>query len=203
MEIMTKSVTEPKNLDELMKVVLANTGQNGAPVHLWDPPYCGELDMVIHPDGEWYYNKTPIGRKKLVRLFASVLKREGDQYYLVTPVEKIGIQVMDAAFSAVLLERHGSGRDQVLHFTTNVGDKVVAGAAHELRFDLDDRGETLKPYLHVRDRLEARLCRSVYYELAESVQEHVINDIAYLGLWSHGVFFPIDRVDRCESNFSG
>ncbi len=200
---MTKPVSEPKNLDELMKAVLANTNQNGAPVHLWDPPYCGELDMVIHPDGQWYYNKTPIGREKLVRLFASVLKREGDQYYLVTPVEKIGIQVMDAAFSAVILERHGSGREQVLHFTTNVGDKVVAGPEHELRFDLAPRGETLKPYLHVRDRLEARLCRSVYYELANYAQEHTIDDVAYLGLWSNGVFYPIDSVAHCEGDVSG
>ena len=105
------------------------------PVHLWNPPYCGDIDMRIAGDGTWFYQKTPIGRAALVKLFASVLKREGDKYFLVTPVEKCGIAVDDAPFLAVELEVEGAGACRHLHFRTNVDDWVACGAEHALRFE--------------------------------------------------------------------
>jgi hypothetical protein len=110
------------------------------PVHLWDPPFCGDLDMEIRRDGTWFYEGTPIGRKPLVRLFSTILKREADKFFLVTPVEKVGIRVEDAPFVAVDFEAAGEDRDQVISFTTNVGDVVVAGPDHEIRVTRDDTG---------------------------------------------------------------
>jgi hypothetical protein len=132
-------------------------GAAGAPpFHLWNPPFCGDLDMRIAADGTWYYLKTPIGRPALVQLFASVLKREGDKYYLVTPVEKCGILVEDAPFLAVELRRETPASGQVLHFRTNVDDWVACGLPHVLRFEPEARTGGLKPYLHVRRDLWAK-----------------------------------------------
>ena len=126
------------DLGSLLQALSEHSVQNSAPVHLWDPPFCGDLDMIIQADGRWDYNKTPIGREKLVRLFASVLKREGDDYFLVTPVEKIGIQVVDVPFIVVAMERFEQGGHHALKFTTNVGDQVIAGPDHELSFEKSD-----------------------------------------------------------------
>src|SRR5471030_1299323 len=122
------------------------------PVHLWNPPFCGDIDMKIASDGNWFYQKTPIGRPALVKLFASVLKREGDKYFLVTPVEKVGIVVEDVPFLAVELKVIAPEHDvllPVLRFRTNVDDWVDAGPGHALRFETEATGG-LKPYLHVR-----------------------------------------------------
>ena len=154
--------------------------------------------MVIQADGRWDYNKTPIGREKLVRLFASVLKREGDDFFLVTPVEKIGIKVVDVPFIAVAMERFEKGEKQVLKFTTNVGDEVIAGPGHELSFEKSDDQDSLKPYVHIRSGLEARLSRPVYYELANQVEEHVIEGKPHLGVWSSGQFYQIEALDNCQ-----
>src|SRR5579864_3832109 len=107
------------------------------PVHLWNPPYCGDIDMRISADGTWFYQKTPIGRPALVKLFASVLKRESDKYFLVTPVEKVGLIVEDVPFLAVELRVEGAARGQVLNFRTNVDDWVDAGPGHALRFEME------------------------------------------------------------------
>src|SRR5690606_24871483 len=116
------------------------------PVHLWNPPFCGDIDMRIATDGTWYYMKTPIGRPALVRLFASVLKREDERYFLVTPVEKLGIEVDDAPFLAVEMR----DIEGTLHFRTNVDDWVACDAEHGLRFEPEAATGGLKPYLHVR-----------------------------------------------------
>src|SRR5581483_4194051 len=132
-------------------------GKKGAPpVHLWNPPFCGDLDMRIASDGTWFYLKTPIGRPALVKLFASVLKREGDKYFLVTPVEKVGITVDDAPFLAVELRADESGSGRVLNFRTNVDDWVECGEGHVLRFEPETETGGLKPYLHVRRDLWAK-----------------------------------------------
>src|ERR1700761_7810575 len=119
------------------------------PVELWNPPFCGDLDMRIATDGTWFYLKTPIGRPALVKLFASVLKREGDRYFLVTPVEKCGIAVDDAPFLAVELRISQSDRGQIIRFRTNVDDWIDCDADHPLRFDTEAATGGLKPYLHV------------------------------------------------------
>lgn len=160
------------------------------PVHLWNPPFCGDLDMEIRRDGTWFYLGTPIGRPALVKLFASILKREGDDYFLVTPVEKVGIRVVDAPFVAVDFEREGSGTDQKLRFTTNVGDTVTASAENPIRVTRAEDGEP-SPYIHVRRGLEALIDRKTFYRLVEIARPAPHDGEDWLGLWSSGTFFPI------------
>ena len=162
------------------------------PVHLWNPPFCGDLDMRIAADGTWFYMKTPIGRPALVKLFASVLKREGDKYVLVTPVEKCGIVVDDAPFLAVELriERvEGESGGQTLHFRTNVDDWVTCGTGHALRFETQPQTGGLKPYLHVRRDLWAKVTRALFYDLVELGEEREIEGRRMFGVASAGEFF--------------
>ncbi len=146
-----------------------SNGRGLPPVDKWNPDYCGEIDMVIRHDGIWFHEGTPIGRPQLVKLFSTVLKKEQDEYFLVTPVEKMKITVEDVPFLAVDLEvEEPDGDNQRLVFKTYVGDTVTASAAHKIVFR---RGKTeadeLVPYVHIRAGLEARLSRPVYYQLAE------------------------------------
>ncbi len=127
--------------------------------------------MRIAADGTWFYQKTPIGRPALVKLFASVLKREGDKYFLVTPVEKVGIIVEDVPFLAVELRVEHDARGQVLNFRTNVDDWVAAGPGHALRFEPQAATGGLKPYLHVRRELWAKVTRALFYDLVELGEE--------------------------------
>jgi hypothetical protein len=153
------------------------------PVESWHPPHCGDSDMRIGRDGTWFHQQTPIGRTELVRLFASLLRKDEDGFVLVTPAEKLSIQVEDAPFIAVGMTVLGEGRAQSLCFTTNLGDESVAGAEHPLRFAMRD--EAPVPYLHIRGGLEARLARAVYYPLIDLAVEAE----GALGVWSDGVFF--------------
>ena len=165
-------------------------GEKGLPpVHLWNPPFCGDLDMRIASDGTWFYLKTPIGRPALVKLFASVLKREGDKYYLVTPVEKCGIVVDDAPFMAVELKVEHGERGQVLMFRTNVDDWVACGSDHALRFEPEAETGGLKPYLHVRRDLWAKVTRALFYDLVELGEERDIDGERMFGVVSAGEFF--------------
>ena len=161
------------------------------PVHLWDPPFCGDLDMRIARDGTWFYLGTPIGRKPLVVLFSSILKREGERFYLVTPVEKVGITVDDAPFVAVDFTAEGAGRDQRLTFETHVGDIVAAGPEHPIRVVRDPETGEPAPYLMVRRGLEALIDRKSFYRLVEIGVEEPADGEAQFGLWSEGAFFPI------------
>ena len=162
-------------------------------VESWNPTHCGHSDMRIARDGTWYYLGTPIGRKPMVKLFSSVLRKDGDDYFLVTPVEKVGIRVDDAPFVAVTLALEGDGEQQRLRFTTQVDDEVVAGAAHPLRVELDcDSGEP-SPYLRVRANLDALIHRNVFYQLVELAVEREIDGQLWLGVWSDGEFFPIGQ----------
>ena len=164
-------------------------GKGPAPVEKWNPPYCGDIGMKIRSDGVWFYAGTPIGRMALVKLFASVLRKDADgRHYLVTPAEKVDVAVEDAPFLAVEMEVKGSGREQCLTFRTNVDDVVEAGLEHPIRFEIETGSEGLKPYLHVRGRLEALVTRALYYDLVELAVEH---DSHGLGLWSGGQFFPL------------
>jgi hypothetical protein len=156
------------------------------PVERWNPPFCGDIDMAIDRDGGWHYMGSPIGREKLVRLFSTVLKREGDAYFLVTPVEKVGIRVADVPFLAVEMHVDGAGPGRRITFRTNVGDVVEAGAENPLRFVLADDGG-LVPYVHVRAGLEARLTRALLHEIAELVEE----TDGRPGVFAGGVFHPL------------
>jgi len=155
-------------------------------VHLWNPAHCGDIDIVIRKDGLWFHEGTPIGREALVRLFSTVLRKDPDGFHLVTPVEKLRITVEDAPFIAVRVDREGDG----LRFTTNVGDETVAGADNPIRVETDPETEEPAPYVHVRKGLEARIARSVFYQLADLA---VPGDDGLLGVWSSGLFFPLGR----------
>jgi hypothetical protein len=161
------------------------------PVERWNPPYCGDLDMRIAADGTWFYLGTPIGRPALVRLFASVLKREGERHYLVTPVEKVGIKVDDAPFMAVELEVERRGPQQSLIFRTNVDDVVRCGAGHALRFEPEAGTGGIKPYLHVRRELWAKVTRALFFDLVELGEVREQDGARLFGVCSAGVFFPI------------
>lgn len=190
-----RSATEaPSGADQIAAQVTAARKKGPPPVHLWNPPFCGDLDIRITRDGLWWYLGTPIGREPLVRLFASVLRRdEDDRYYLVTPVEKVGIQVDDVPFIAVDLERAPSGD---LTFVTNVGDEVPLGPEHPLRIEKDpDTGEPT-PYILVRARLEARVDRKSFYRLVDLGAVAARPDGDLYGLWSRGEFFPLATVEE-------
>lgn len=170
----------------------ARAGKGPPPVERWNPPFCGDLDMEIRADGTWFYLGTPIGRMPLVQLFSSVLRKDEDgKTYLVTPVEKVGIRVVDAPFVAVEMDVSGQGDAQVLTFRTNVGDVVEAGPDHPLRFVDEDGTGGLKPYLHVRGRLEALVARPVMYELVEHGEEIEIGGQAMFAVRSRGEIYPI------------
>jgi len=161
------------------------------PVHLWDPPFCGDLDMEIRRDGTWFYLGTPIGREGLVRLFSSILKKEGEKYFLVTPVEKVGIRVEDAPFVAVDFVAEGEGRAQRLTFHTHVGDEAVAGPDHPIRVVRDAETGEPSPYIHIRAGLEALIDRKSFYRLVERGAHEKRDGENWFGLWSSGAFFPV------------
>jgi hypothetical protein len=170
-------------------------GKGPPPVHLWNPPFCGDLDMRIASDGTWYYLGTPIGRPALVRLFASVLKREDGKYFLVTPVEKVGIIVDDAPFLAVEMVAEDSARGPVLNFRTNVDDWVACDADHALRFEPEVATGGLKPYLHVRRDLWAKVARPLFYDLVARGEERVLNGARMFGVTSGQEFFIMAPAD--------
>jgi hypothetical protein len=177
---------------------LAEAGRRPPAVELWDPPFCGNLDMRIATDGTWYYLKTPIGRPALVKLFASVLKREGDDYFLVTPVEKCGIEVEDVPFLAVELKVADGDLGQMLTFRTNVDEWVACGPAHQLRFDPERGTGGLKPYLHVRRGLWAKVTRSLFFDLVALGEVREVAGTAMFGITSMGVFFPMAPADQVK-----
>lgn len=170
-----------------------NAGKDGLPpVERWNPPFCGDLDMEIRADGTWFYLGTPIGRAPLVRLFSTVLRKDEDgKTYLVTPVEKVGIRVVDAPFVAVEMQRTDEEAGQVLTFRTNVGDVVSAGPDHPLRFVIHGENRELKPYLHVRGRLEALVSRAVMYDLVDLGEVVDLEGTAWFAIRSGGAVFPV------------
>ncbi len=164
------------------------------PVHLWNPDFCGDLDMVIKRDGSWHYMGSPIGRERMVRLFSTVLRRDDEDYFLVTPVEKVGIVVEDVPFVATVVEVIQSDEGQQLKFTTNVGDSVLASAEHPLRVELAEDTEEPAPYVHVRAALEARIHRNVFYELVNMAEVRSLDGEDWYGVESCGEFFGIAPV---------
>lgn len=178
--------------------------RGAAPVERWDPPFCGDLDMEIKADGTWFYMGTPIGRPALVRLFSTVLRKDEDgKTYLVTPGEKVGIRVVDAPFVAVEMMTTQLDGEPVLSFRTNVGDVVQAGPEHCLRFELTEPQQALKPYLHVRGRLEALVSRAVMYELVAAGEEIEIDGVPTFAVRSGGTVFPVMPMADLERGMAG
>lgn len=165
------------------------------PVERWHPALSGDMDLRIARDGVWHHQGTPIQREALVRLFASILRRDADDhYYLVTPVEKWRIRVEDAPFRAVRVDAHGHGPTQILTFTTNVGDRVTAGPEHPLVVEYRAPDGEPAPYVHVRGRLRALLSRAVFLELIELGEERPTDQDRAYGVWSQGQFFPLGQL---------
>ena len=162
-------------------------GKGLPPVEKWNPPFCGDLDMRIARDGTWFYQGTPIGRPGLVKLFSSILKREGAAYFLVTPVEKVGITVDDAPFVAIDFDPSGTAQSQTLTFTTHVGDTAVAGPDHPIRVERDPQTGEPSPYILIRANLEALIDRKSFYRLVDLGTHHE----GWFGVWSSGAFFGI------------
>ena len=178
-----------------LAALVARAGHSGSglpPVERWNPERCGRIDIRIQRDGTWFHEGSPIGREKLVRLFSTVLRKDEDgKTYLVTPVEMMEIEVEDAPFLAVEMAVSGEGEAQVLTFRTNVGDTVEAGPDHPMHFEPDDPEDQLKPYVHVRGRLEALLARPVMYELVEIGEEIEVDGRLMFAVRSGGAVFPI------------
>ena len=192
---MAKSETEQLNVNpsaENLAAAARAAGRRGPPpVHLWNPPFCGDLDMEIRRDGTWFYLGTPIGRHALVKLFSSIIRKDGEDYFLVTPVEKVGIRVVDAPFVAVDADVTGRGRDQRITFTTSVEDVVTAGPEHPIRVERDPETGEPAPYVLVRRNLEALIDRKTFYRLVERGAHEDRDGTRWFGLWSGGRFFPI------------
>ncbi|WP_367281106.1 DUF1285 domain-containing protein [Sneathiella sp.] len=182
--------------DGLGAIIKQIEGQKHPPVHLWNPDFCGDLDMRIARDGTWFYLGSPIGRKPLVKLFSGVIRLDDDEkYYLVTPIEKIGITVDDAPFVAVEMFVEGEGRERVISFRTNVDDFVIMDEEHPFRLEIDPETKEPSPYVRVRANLEALINRPVFYDLVNLAGEENIEDEARFGFWSSGQFFELGLVN--------
>lgn len=168
------------------------------PVELWNPPYCGDIDMRIARDGTWFYGGTPITRPALVRLFSAILRKDPGGYVLVTPVEKVGITVEDAPFLAVEMTVARPRPKQLLRFLTNVGDWIEAGCGHPIRFEKAACGG-MKPYIHVRGDLWALLTRALFLDLAGlgEIREH--EGRRWFGVSSAEDFFPMAGAEEVEA----
>ncbi len=182
-----QNIVTPSAENIAASVSAATRGKGLPPVHLWNPPFCGDLDIRIARDGTWFYLGTPIGRPALVKLFSSILKKETGKYYLVTPVEKVGIQVDDAPFVAVDVDH----RDGDLHFTTQVGDTMIAGPDHPIRVERDPETGEPSPYVLVRSNLEALIDRKSFYRLVDLGLHEIWKGESWFGLRSQSTFFPV------------
>ena len=193
-------VGESNNIGRLAALLNDVRDREPPPVERWDPPYCGDIGLKICADGTWVYRDSPIRREGLIKLFASVLSKDVDgRTYLVTPTEKVDVEVEDAPFLAVEMEVHGSGTGQELIFRTNVDDIVRCGPEHLLRFSVQERSGGLKPYLHVRGRLEALVTRALCYDLVALTVEVKRGGQPVLGLWSGGTFITLHADGHVES----
>lgn len=196
---MTTHDAKPGGLEGLTSAARAATAERKLPpVHLWNPDYCGEIDMRIARDGVWFYNGSPIGRLPLVQLFSTILRKDPERYVLVTPVERVGIVVEDAPFLAVEMRRSEGPEGQILAFRTNVEDWVEAGPDHPMRFEPGD-SEGLKPYVHIRADLWALVKRALFYDLVEAGEMREVEGGRMFGVVSRGAFFamaPAEDIER-------
>lgn len=164
------------------------------PVEKWNPDFCGDMDLTIKRDGQWYYQGTPIGRQRLVKLFSTVLKKEQDNYFLVTPVEKLGIKVEDAPFLVIAMEVRVTEKGQLIRFTDNCDNQVFLTADNPLWVELDAKTQEPSPYISIRRNLKALIHRNVFYELVEIAEERMIEGEKHLGVISTGEFFSLGTI---------
>lgn len=192
-------MTKPENAQMIVKPsaeglaasVQAAAKKGPPPVHLWNPPFCGELDIRIARDGTWFYLGTPFTRLPLVNLFSSILRAENGRYVLVTPVEKVGIQVDDLPLHAVDFTVTGTGADQSITFHTRTGDDATAGADHPLIVHRAPETGEPAPQILIRPGLAARIDRKSFYRLADLGTHAPLDGASWFGVWSAGVFFPM------------
>lgn len=168
------------------------------PVDKWNPDFCGDIDMRIARDGTWHYMGSPIGRKRMVKLFSTVIRRDEDSYFLVTPVEKLGIIVDDAPFVAVEADIFEPGPEQSIVFRTNVDDEVIAGPDNPIRVEIDPETAEPSPYVLVRKNLWALIARPVFYQLVDAGEERIVDGKTQLGIVSRGRFFAIGSLDAAD-----
>ena len=180
------------HMTDLATLASNAASQGPAPVHLWDPPYCGDLDIVIKRDGSWLHEGRLIRRRELVKLFSSILKKENGRYYLVTPVEKVGITVECCPFLIIGMDVSQIKGIQVIRFHTSSDEQIIVNSAHHLSMEAFGENDSLHPVIHVRDGMIGLLSRAVFYRLAEIAVEHELQEAIRLGVFSSGIFFPLD-----------
>ena len=163
------------------------------PVHLWNPDFCGDIDMRIARDGTWYYMGTPITRPAMVRLFSTIIRRDGEQYFLVTPVEKVGIRVDDAPFVITRMEVEGQGQTQCLRLFTQVDDELLLDAEHPLLVSEHPHTGEPAPYVRVRSNLDGLVHRNVFYQMVDLSEPQELDGEVWFGVWSAGQFFALGR----------
>ena len=183
-------ITKP-SADSIAQSATAASKKGPPPVHLWNPPFCGDLDMRIARDGTWFYLGTPIGRKPLVKLFSSIIRKDDDKYFLVTPVEKVGITVDDAPFVAIDLDVENPGPDQKLTFLTQVDDEATAGPDNPIRVVRDPETGEPSPYILIRTNLEALIDRKSFYRMVDLGTHEDVDGESWFGIRSGGQFFPV------------
>lgn len=191
---MKSSPDNTLSLEETLKAILPDGKLSGKlpPVDSWNPQNCGDIDMSIRADGSWWHEGGRMNRERMVKMFSRILRKDEDgKTYLVTPYEKVVVDVEDAPFIAVRVDRAGAaGPQQALAFLTNVGDVAVAGPENPIRVETDAETGEPAPYVLVRGRLEAKIARPAFYELVDMAETDP-KDETVLGVWSQGVFFPI------------
>ena len=186
-----KKAIKKKNSDSIVQAAMSASKKGSPPVHLWNPPFCGDLDMRIARDGTWFYLGTPIGRAPLVKLFSSIIRKDGDDYFLVTPVEKVGIIVDDAPFVAVDFDVENKGLNQIINFRTHVGDEAIARKDNPIRVVRDKETGEPSPYILIRKNLEALIDRKSFYRLIELGSIQDFEGTNWFGIRSSEIFFPI------------
>lgn len=191
--VKTKSSEFISNIEKSLKKIKVQTE---APVDSWNPKFCGNLDIEIKKDGSWFYEGSKITRTNLVKLFSRILKKEGEKYFLVTPVEKIGIKVAFAPFVATAIDVFGNGKTQKVSFTTNVGDTFELDYQHPLRINFNPETDEPHPYVSVRRNLEALIDRRNFYRLIDLGLAEMYCGRRWFGVWSNNCFFPIILNDR-------
>ena len=166
-------------------------GSQPAPVHLWDPPFCGDLDIHVNSKGQWFYQKSEITRERLIRLFSNILKKEGEKYFLVTPVEKVGIRVDDVPFIANDIFVSNIVNKSLVKFQTNVGDHITLDELDKFYIDFKKETGEPNPYVRVRANLFAKIDRKCFYRLIDLCCNKKIERKSWFGFWSNKTFFPI------------
>ena len=184
------------NLEKSIKKYIK--GSQPAPVHLWDPPFCGDLDIHINSKGQWFYQKSEIIKERLIRLFSNILKKEGEKYFLVTPVEKIGIKVDDVPFIANDISIKKLGFENFVKFQTNVGDSVTLEKLDQFSISFKDETGEPNPYVRVRQNLFAKIDRKCFYRLINLCSNENYKQKSWFGFWSNKTFFPITKTSDLD-----